>query len=99
MEFSDSEIKELAANIIAELMYAQYGVNGNEYLLSEVFINHRKHESALSVEDQKVIIRERILESHHLAVIFVVSVRTAPHFGKSYPILKNDTQSRLLNML
>ena len=48
---------ELVANIIAESMYAQCNVDGNEYLLLEAFINHRKNGSALSVEDQKVIIK------------------------------------------
>ena len=48
---------ELAANIIAELMYAQCDVNGNEYLLLETFANHRKNGSALGVEDQKVVIK------------------------------------------
>ena len=32
----------MAANIIAELMYAQCDVDGNEYLLLEAFVNHRK---------------------------------------------------------
>ena len=45
------EITEFAANIIAESMYAQCNVDGNEYLLLEAFINHRKNGSALSVKD------------------------------------------------
>ena len=48
---------ELAANIIAELMYAQCHVKGSEYLLLEAFINHRKNGSALSVDDQKEVIK------------------------------------------
>ena len=48
---------ELATNVIAESMYAQCDVNGNEYLLLEAFIDHQKNHSALSVEDQKVVIK------------------------------------------
>ena len=48
---------ELVANVIAELMYVQCDVDGNEFLLSKAFINHQKNGSALSIEDQKKIIR------------------------------------------
>ena len=50
-------MNELVATIIAESMYAQCDVNWNEYLLLKAFIDHRKNDSALSVEDQKVIIK------------------------------------------
>ena len=48
---------ELAANMIAESMYAHCDVDGNEYLSLEAFIDHRKNGSALSAEDQKVVIK------------------------------------------
>ena len=57
VEFSGGAITELAANIIAESMYVQCDVGGNEYLLLEAFVNHRKNGSALSVKDQKVVIK------------------------------------------
>ena len=47
----------MAANIIAELMYAQCDVNGNKYLLLSAFIDHRKNGSSLSVEDQKIVVK------------------------------------------
>ena len=47
----------VAANIIIESMYAQCDVDSNEYLLLEAFIYHRKNESALSVEDQKIVVK------------------------------------------
>ena len=56
VEFSVEEMTELAANIIAESMYVQCDVDSNEYMLLEVFINHRQNGSGLSVEDQKVVI-------------------------------------------
>ena len=37
-------------------MYAQCVIYSNEYLLSEAFLNHRKNGSALSVEDQEIVI-------------------------------------------
>ena len=49
VEFPGREVTELAVDIIAESMYAQCDVNWNEYLILEVFINHRKNGSALSV--------------------------------------------------
>ena len=39
VEFSGGEITELTDEIIAELMYAKYNVDGNEYLLSDVFVD------------------------------------------------------------
>ena len=58
VEFPKGNITELAGNIIAESMYAQYDVDANKYLLLEAFIDHRKNGSALSAEDQKIIVRE-----------------------------------------
>ena len=50
-------ITELAANIIAESVYAQCDVDGNEYLLLEALVSHRKNDSALTVEVQKIVVR------------------------------------------
>ena len=57
VEFPGGQVTELAANIIAESMYAQCGVGRNEYLLLEAFIDHIKDGSALSVEDQKKVVK------------------------------------------
>ena len=46
VEFTGGEMTELVANIIAESMYAQCGVHGNEYLLLEAFIDQKKSGSA-----------------------------------------------------
>ena len=48
---------DLAANIIAKSMYAQYDVDGNKYLLFKAFIDHRKNDSALRVEDQMTAVK------------------------------------------
>ena len=55
--FSWGEITELAGNIIAESMYAQCDVDGDEYLYLEAFVNHRKSSSALSVKGQKIVVK------------------------------------------
>ena len=57
MEFPGDKMTELVANIIAESMYAQCDVNGNENPLLEAFIDHRKNGSALGIKDQKVVIK------------------------------------------
>ena len=59
-EFPVDEIPELAANIIAELMYTQYHDNRNGYLLLEPFVDHRKDDSALSVENQKGRVKGKV---------------------------------------
>ena len=57
VEFLGGEMSELAANIISESMYVQCDLDGNEYLLLEAFIDHRKNGSALSVDDQMIVIK------------------------------------------
>ena len=57
VEFPGGEMTELVANIIPESMYTQCDVNENEYLLLEAFVNDQENGSALSVEDQEVVIK------------------------------------------
>ena len=59
MEFTGGEITEFTANIIAELMHAPCDINGDDYLLLESLVNHRKDDSALGIENQKVVIKWR----------------------------------------
>ena len=61
VEFPGGEITELTAIIIAESMYAQCDVDGNDYLLLESSIDHRKDDSALSVEDQNIVVKGRYI--------------------------------------
>ena len=51
------QITELAGNIISESIHAHCDVDRNEYLLLEAFIDHRKDGSALSVKDQKLVVK------------------------------------------
>ena len=43
VEFPAGEITVLAANIIAEFMYAKGDVDRNEHLLLKAFVDHRKN--------------------------------------------------------
>ena len=54
------EIVELAANLIKELAYAQCDVNGDKFLILKMFVDHRQNDSAPSVEDQKIVVKEEI---------------------------------------
>ena len=47
----------MAANIIEELIYAQCDVDGKEYLVLGTLLDHRKNGSALSVEDQMILVK------------------------------------------
>ena len=57
VEFANGEVTELAANIIAETMFAQCDDDGNEYVLLDSLVDYRKNENALSLEDQKIVVR------------------------------------------
>ena len=57
VEYLGGEMTELLANIIAASLYAQCDVGRKEYLLLETFIDHWKNGSALSIEDQQVVIQ------------------------------------------
>ena len=47
----------MVVNIIAESMYAQCNIDGNEYLLLESFVNNRKSDKALSVKYQTKVVK------------------------------------------
>ena len=99
VEFTEVEMTELTANIIAESMYAQCNVDRKKYLLLEAFIDHRKNGSALRVEEQKIFVKgKKPLESQQLVRTFVANGNLEPNHGRSYQTLWNCTQSRLPNM-
>ena len=75
----------MAANMIAESMYAQSDANGNEHLLLKAFMVNRKNSSTLSIENQM----KKPLENQQLAEKILANGRTSPHHARSYPILKS----------
>ena len=59
VQFADGEVTELTANAIAEAMFAQCDEDGNEYVLFDSFVDFRRDGTALSLADQKVVVKGR----------------------------------------
>jgi hypothetical protein len=53
--FDDGDETILNANLIAEAMYAQCNPDGNQYVLLDSIIDHRRLDTAIRPTDQKVI--------------------------------------------
>ena len=53
VEFEDGDVTELTANSIAENMYSQCDIDGNQYLLLDTFVDFRKTNKAISLDMQK----------------------------------------------
>lgn len=54
VEFADGQRTELAANVIAENMFAQCDSEGNQYLLLAGIVDHRKDNSAVEKKDMYI---------------------------------------------
>ena len=54
VEFPNGEVAELMANAIAKAMYTSCDGNGNEYLLFDCIINHKKRKKALTNKTQSM---------------------------------------------
>ena len=57
VDFDDEEVSELAANFIAESMFAACDDSGNEYMMMESIVEYCKSDKAISVSNQKVVHR------------------------------------------
>jgi len=55
VEFPDGSVKDYAANILAEALYAQVDVDGNRFLLLKEIIDHKTDATALSKLDAIVV--------------------------------------------
>ena len=53
--FDDGDVTELTANLIAESMYAQCDPDGNQYVLLDSIIDHRRLDTATKLSDQTVV--------------------------------------------
>ncbi len=53
--FNDGDETVLNANLVAEAMHAQCDPNGNQYVLLDSSIDHRRLDSAIRPSDQKVV--------------------------------------------
>ena len=55
VEFDDGEQSELAANTIAQIIYAQCDSDGNQYVMFDSIVDFRRSTTALYYADQKVL--------------------------------------------
>ncbi len=55
VKFPNGEVTPLTANAIAQAMYAQCDVDGNEYLLLKCFVDVQKDHTAISLDDQRAV--------------------------------------------
>ena len=53
MEFDDNDHMELTVNLISKSMYAQCDLDGNQYLLLAVIVDHRSITNAIRLANQK----------------------------------------------
>jgi hypothetical protein len=56
VRFPDRRTEELAANVIAEAVYAQCDANGNQYVLLDAIVDYRKDPSVVVARDDQVTI-------------------------------------------
>ena len=54
VEFSDGEVAEMGANIIAECMYAQCDIEGDQYRFMDHIVDHKKENKVVSKDNQDV---------------------------------------------
>ncbi len=94
VEFPDGEIAELTANAIAESMYASCDDDGNEYLLFDSIVDHKKSNKALTKETQHMShngkkAMRRSTVGWHLCVQWLdgsTSWQTLKDLKESYPL-------------
>ena len=56
VELVGGKVIELATNVIAELIYAQCDADGNEYLLLDLLLDHRKENETIFLTEQQISI-------------------------------------------
>jgi len=56
VRFPDWRTEELAANVIAEAIYAQYDANGNQYVLLDTIMDYHKDQPVAVARDAQVTI-------------------------------------------
>ena len=55
VEFPDGDIREYAANVIAESIYSQVDDEGRYHLLLESLVDHSKDDTAVPMEDEYIV--------------------------------------------
>ena len=59
VEFGDGDITKLTENVIAESMYAQVDLEGNDTFLMDCMVDYRSNESALTIKYQNIVVKGR----------------------------------------
>ena len=59
VEFPDGDVSEYAANVIAENMWSQCDLDGNQHLLMEAIVDHKTDGHAVKFADKYVIKNNR----------------------------------------
>ena len=59
VEFSDGEVAELGANIIAECMYTQCDIEWNQYSLMDHIVDHRKDNNIVCKDNPNVTVNDK----------------------------------------
>ena len=62
VEFVDGSVGQYSANVIAENMFAQCDLDGNQYLLMDAIVDHKSNGSAVKFADRFVTVNGR---QHH----------------------------------
>ena len=65
VQFSDGEIKEYVANIIAENIYSQVDSEGYQYQLMEKIIDHRRNGNVVEKDDLYITTKSGKRRMHH----------------------------------
>ena len=59
VEFPDGAEAEYSANVIAESMYAQCDIDGNQHLILDAIVDYKKDANAIAMTDRYQIIKGR----------------------------------------
>jgi hypothetical protein len=66
--FDNGDETVLNANLISEAMYAQFNPDGNQYVLLDSIIDHRRFDTAIRPSDQNVIQPDRWTYMKHSTI-------------------------------
>ncbi len=55
IEFDEGDVCEVTVNIIAESMYASWDADGNNYILSDSYVDYKSNQKATTKDDQQFV--------------------------------------------
>ena len=64
VEFTNGEVTEITANVIAKRIYTKCDEYGNDMLLLNYFVDYRKMEQSLSFQYQQLTVNEKPFMKH-----------------------------------